>query len=486
MNKRMAMMESGKVNTALLYLGMPTIVGLLMTGFYNFIDSFFVAQLGTAAMGAISIAYPLVTFIPGIGLLFGNGAAAYISELLGAGEKKKAEIVLSSTLFYCVLASVGFQFVLLFLRPLLRAMGASAEVMPYAMDYTGILIVGFLFQIPSICLMNLVRAEGAVALSTWSQIVGSVVNIILDPIFIWPLKMGIVGAAVTDVIGQFISVAILLPYYLRGKSYLTLSVKNIRFQSWFIKPILKTGIPIFTINLFQSLSISAANVVAAPYGDNTIAALGIANRMVGMTTFGITGFSRGYQTFISYNYGARHFDRIKEATRKAYLWAISGGVILATLQILFAQPIVAAFSRDPEVIKLGIRAMIGASVLFFTYGFQAMAIVYLLCIKYSKSGFVFSISRQGVIYLPILILMERLWMENGIYYAQAVADLITTFVMLVFFVWTRQKRTDALRESPLRTDALSPAQDREACSGTVNEKYTDAQDSAADDGEGKS
>lgn len=440
-------MEKGKVSGTLLYLGLPTIVGLLTTGFYNFIDSFYVAQLGTSAMGAISIAYPLITFIPGLGLLFGNGGAAYISELLGAGEKKKAEIVLSSTLFYCVVASVGFQAILLFLRPLLKALGASPAVMPYAMDYTGLLIVGFLFQIPSICLMNLVRAEGAVALSTWSQVVGSVLNIILDPIFIWPLKMGIMGAAVTDVIGQFISVAILLQYYLRRKSYLKLSFKNIRFESWFIKPIFKVGVPIFTINLFQSLSISAANIAASPYGDKVIAALGIANRMVGMTTFAVTGFSRGYQTFISYNYGAKHFDRIREATRKAYLWAVSGSAVLALLQILFAQPIVAAFSRDPEVIREGVQAMLGASVLFFTYGFQAMAIVYLLCIKYSKSGFLFSVSRQGVIYLPVLILLAWLGGKTGIYYAQAAADFVTTALILAFLFWTGKKRAALLQSA---------------------------------------
>jgi len=283
-----------------------------------------------------------------------------------------------------------------------------------------------------------------VALSTWSQIIGSVVNIILDPIFIWPLKMGIVGAAVTDVIGQFISVAILLPYYLKRKSYLTLSIKNIRFESWFVKPILKVGVPIFTINLFQSLSISATNIAASPYGDNTIAALGIVNRMVGMTTSVITGFSRGYQTFISYNYGAKHFDRIRQATRKAYIWAISGGIILALIQILFAHPIVAAFSSDTEVIGQGVQAMFGGSILFFTYGFQAMAIVYLLCIKCSKSGFLFSISRQGIIYLPVLFLLRQFLGKDGIYFAPAVADAITTLLIVFFLLWTKKKRAALL------------------------------------------
>ena len=439
MNKRLEMMKRGPVSKALIYLGMPTIVGLLMTGFYNFIDSFFVAHLGTSAMGAISIVYPFITFIPGLGLLFGNGGAAYISELLGAGEKKKAEIVLSSTFFYCVAGSILFQLTLLFLRPMLRFMGASSAVMPMAVDYARILIFGFLFQIPSICLMNLVRAEGAVALSTYSQIIGSVVNVILDPIFIWPLKMGIRGAAVTDVIGQFISVAILLPFYLFKKSYLNLSIKNVRFQSWIIKPILKVGIPIFTINMFQSLSISAANMAAAPFGDRTIVALGIANRVVGMTTFAITGFSRGYQTFISYNYGARNKERISEATKKAYQWGICGGIVISLLQILLAKPIVRGFSSEPEVINIGVQALIAASIFFFTYGFQAMAIVYLLCMKYNKAGFVFSISRQGIIYLPILFIMAHVLKQTGIFYAQAIADIITTLLIIVFLIKIKDK-----------------------------------------------
>lgn len=439
-------MENGKVGKALIYLGLPTIVGLVMTGFYNFIDSFFVAQLGTAPMGAISIAYPLVTFIPGIGLLFGNGAAAFISELLGAGEKKKAEIVLASTVFFCVVASILFQSSLFFLEPLLVALGASSSVLPYAMSYTRILIIGFLFQIPSICLMNLVRAEGAVALSTWSQLAGAIINIILDPIFIWPLKMGIVGAAVTDVIGQFISLAILLVYYLRHKSYLTFSWRNVRCEAWFIKPIMKVGIPIFTINLFQSLSISAANIVASPYGDNTIAALGIANRVVGITTFAVTGFSRGYQTFISYNYGARHFNRIKEATRTAYIWAVSGSALLSAIQILFAGPIIRAFSHDPEVIRQGIQALIGANVVFLTYGFQAMAVVYLLCIKFSKSGFLFSLARQGLAYLPLLLIMEAMLDQSGIYYAQAASDILITICIVLFLLRTKESRSLRLNE----------------------------------------
>lgn len=431
------MMKNGSVKKALIYLGLPTIIGLLMTGFYNFVDSYFVAKLGTQAMGAISIVYPLVTLIPGIGLLFGNGGAAYISELLGGNEKEKAERVLASTLFYCLLFSALFQIILLFLPSLLKAMGASDTILPLALDYAKILIISFIFHIPSVCLMNLVRAEGAVGLSTISQLTGAILNIVLDPIFIFTLDTGIRGAAIATAISQLVSFIILIQYYLRRKSLLKLSLNNIRLKSWILKPIFKVGIPLFAINLFQSLSLSATNIVAAPYGDNTVAAIGIVNRVVGMTTFAITGFSRGYQTFTSFNYGAKNMERVEKATKTAYVWGICGGLVISVMQVLFSGPIVRAFSTDKQVIAIGVHALFASSILFFTYGFQAMAVVYLLCIKYNNAGFIFSICRQGLVFIPILFLFEKLWAQIGIFYAQAAADLITTLCITIFLLTIR-------------------------------------------------
>jgi len=439
MDKRLYIMKNSPIKKALLYLGLPTIIGLLMTGFYNFVDSYFVAQLGTQAMGAISIVYPLITLVPGIGLLFGNGGSAYISELLGANEKEKAEIVLASTLFYCLFFSILSQFILPFLSWLLKTLGASNTILPIAMDYADILIISFLFHIPSVCLMNLVRAEGAIGLSTTSQLIGSILNIILDPILIFTFNMGIRGAALATAISQFISFCILIQYYLRKKSLLHLSYKNIKLQGWIIKPIFKVGIPLFAINLFQSISLSSINIVAAPYGDHTVAALGIVNRVVGMTTFIITGFSRGYQTFISFNYGSNNIERVKQATKTAYLWGILGGIIISLIQILLSKPIVSAFSENHQVVSIGVHALFAGSILFFTYGFQAIAIVYLLCIKYNKAGFIFSICRQGLVFLPVLFLLEHLWSETGIFYAQALADLITSLLIIIFLLKIKNK-----------------------------------------------
>lgn len=432
LNKRLYMMAEGTVNKSLIYLSVPTIVGLLITGFYNLVDSFFVAKLGTLSMSAISVVYPLLTLVPGIGLLFGNGGSAFISELLGAKEKKRAEEVLATTFFLCLFFSFLLQLILFKLPQILIFLGASENVLPISLDYSNILILSFIFHIPSVCLMNLVRAEGALKLSTFSQIFGAVLNIILDPIFIFHFNWGIKGAAIATSISQFISFSILLSYYLTNQSYLKLSLSNIKIKLWILKPTLKVGIPLFSINFFQSLSLSATNIVAAPYGDNLVASLGIANRVVGLSTFVVTGFSRGYQTFISYNYGAKRMDRVKEATKKAFSWGLGGGLVLTFLQIFLSSPIIMAFSKDLNVIDLGIKSLIGASLFFFLYGFQAMGIVYLLCIKYSKEGFLFSIARQGIIFFPILFIGKIFFGVSGIIFAQGISDVITTILILIF------------------------------------------------------
>lgn len=435
MNARLELMKNGNIKKALVQLSLPTIIGLLMIGLYNFVDSYFVAKLGTEAMGAISITYPLLTLIPGIALLFGNGGSTFISKLLGSNQIEKAEVVLSSTIGYSIIFSLLIQFSLFFLPEILTFLGASEAVLPYAMEYTKILVISFLFNLPAVCLMNLVRAEGAIAVSTASQVVGALLNIILDPLFIFKLGMGIKGAAIATSIAQFVSFAILFSHYLFKRSILEFSIKKIRINKWILIPILQVGIPLFSINLFQSVSMGVANRFAAGYGDSTVAALGIVNRVVGMSTFAITGFSRGYQTFISYNYGARSFERVKQATKTAIVWGLAGGTILSAVQIGFSSSIVNAFSDNIVVIEKARQAMFAGSIFFFTYGFQAIAVVYLLCIGSNKSGFIFSTARQGLIFIPCMMILNSFFGETGVFYTQGVTDLITTFLLIAFLYY---------------------------------------------------
>ena len=440
MSSKLELMKNGNVKSALLQLGLPTIIGLLTIGIYNFVDSYFVAKLGTQAMGAISITYPLITLIPGIGLLFGNGGSAFISNLLGSGDHEKAETVLSSTIGYSIIFSLLVQLSLFFLPEILLFLGASDSILPYAMDYSRVLIFSFLFHIPAVCLMNLVRAEGAIALSTASQLIGAILNIILDPLLIFTFGMGIKGAAVATGIAQFVSFAILISYYIFDKSILKFSIKKIKISKWVVIPILQVGIPLFSINLFQSVSLGVANRFAASYGDTTVAALGIVNRVVGMSTFAITGFSRGYQTFISYNYGARNMQRVRDATKTSIIWGLLGALILSLIQIGFSSSIVKAFSDNAIVISKAKEAMFAGSIFFFTYGFQSIAVVFLLCVGANKSGFIFSIARQGLLFVPCIILLNYFLGETSIFYAQGITDLITTVILATFMYYISKNK----------------------------------------------
>lgn len=440
MNNQLELMRKGNIKKALIHLGLPTVLGLLMTGFYNFVDSYFVAQLGTEAMGAISITYPLLTLIPGIALLFGNGGSAFVSRLLGSNNTDEAEKVLSSTIAYAIIFGIFIQLALFFLPELLTFMGASENVLPYALEYSQILFISFIFHIPSIALMNLVRAEGAIGLSMASQVVGALLNIILDPLFIFTFNMGIKGAAIATGISQFVAFSMLFSYYLFNFSILKFSLKKVKLKKWIIIPILQIGIPLFSINMFQSVSLGLANKFASFYGDNTVAALGIVNRVIGMSTFAITGFSRGYQTFISYNFGAKNMERVKEATKVAVAWSLMGAAILSLLQIFFSSSIINAFSESQRVILKANSAMFAGSILFWTYGFQAMGVIYLLTTGKTMIGFLFSIARQGILFIPIIIILNYSFGEMGVYYAQGITDLVTSILLIFTFLYYRKNK----------------------------------------------
>lgn len=444
MNDKLKLMKDGDINKALVTLSLPVIVGLLITSIYNFTDSLFVSALGTEALGATSIVYPLITLIPGVALLFGNGGATFISQLLGAGKKEKAEIVLASTLFYCTLASLVIQTIMLiFLDPLLRLIGASDAILPIAREYSYILIASFIFHLLSVVLMNLVRAEGAVGLSTCSQVVGAVSNIILDPIFIFKLNLGVRGAAIATVIAQIISFLILIPYYISGKSYLRFSIKNIRISYNILKPIVDIGFSLFAINLFQCISISLLNVLAAPYGDFAVAGIGIVTRICSIPFFVVSGFSRGFQTLVAFNYGARDFERVEKSTKTAFIWAVSFCVFISVIQVIFSEPLVGLFSKKQDVIDIGIKCLIANSIVFFTYGFQQVVIVLLLSIQKEKEGLFLSLGRQGIFFIPLAFIFSKLFGLKGILYTQAGADVLTTIVALTVFTKTKRKLTSS-------------------------------------------
>ena len=282
-NKKMELLGSAPIPKALLALGLPTMIGMLINALYNLVDTYFVGGLGTDQMGAVTVAFPLGQIVVGLGLLFGNGAAAYLSRLLGRGDKDTANKVASTALYSSVLiGGIVILCSVIFLEPILRQTGAIESVMPYAVTYTSIYITFSFFNVFNVTMNNIVSSEGAAKTAMCALMAGAILNVVLDPIFIYILNFGVAGAAIATAISQIVSALIYLFYIFRKKSVFTFRIKECCFSKEIMSEILKIGIPTMVFQLLTSLSISMINNAAKEYGGSVLAAMGPLTKIMSM------------------------------------------------------------------------------------------------------------------------------------------------------------------------------------------------------------
>lgn len=268
------LLGTAPIPKALLAMGLPTMIGMMINSLYNLVDAYFVGGLGTSQMGAISVAFPLGQLVVGLGLLFGNGAASYLSRLLGRGEKEKASKVASTDLFSSLLVgAIVIICFLIFLKPILKLLGATESILPYAITYTSIYITFSIFNVFNVTMNNIATSEGASKTTMLTMIIGAVLNIILDPIFIYTFKFNIAGAAVATAISQFISTLIYVFYILSKKSAFNFQIKKGCFSKEIMSEILKIGIPTLLFQLLTSFAITLINIKASIYSDSVIAGM---------------------------------------------------------------------------------------------------------------------------------------------------------------------------------------------------------------------
>ena len=278
-NKKIELLGSAPIPKALLAMGLPTMIGMMINALYNLVDAYFVGGLGTSQMGAISVAFPLGQIVVGLGLLFGNGAASYISRLLGRGEKETANKVASTALYSSIfVGAIIIIFSIIFLTPILKMLGATESILPYAATYTSIYIISSIFNIFNVTMNNIVTSEGAAKTTMCALLTGAVLNIVLDPIFIYVLNLGVAGAAIATAISQMISTAVYLCYVFRKKSVFNFKIKDCCFSKKIMSEIMKIGIPTLVFQLLTSLSIALINKQTKVYGDSVIAAMGVVTR----------------------------------------------------------------------------------------------------------------------------------------------------------------------------------------------------------------
>ncbi|MGG5329356.1 MATE family efflux transporter [Enterococcus sp. AZ163] len=433
MNKKMELLANVPVPKALLAMGIPTMIGMMINALYNIVDAYFVGGLGSSQMGAISVAFPLGQVVVGLGLLFGNGAASYISRLLGNGDKEKANQVASTALYSSItVGAIAIVLAVIFLRPLLVFLGATESILPYALSYTSIYVVFSIFNVFNVTMNNLVTSEGAAKTTMGALLIGAFLNILLDPIFIYTLGLGVAGAAIATAISQIVSTGIYFIYILRKKSVFTFSPRLCRWSKENMAEILKIGIPTLIFQVLTSLSISLVNMEAREYGDSAIAGMGAVTRIVSLGSMMIFGFIKGFQPIAGYSYGAKKYARLQEAIKTSILWSTAFCAFFGLVMILFPGEIIRQFtSGDYQLIQIGEQALRANGFSFLLFGFYTVYSSLFLALGKAQEGFILGACRQGICFIPMILLLPVFFGLSGIIYAQPVADVLSGGIALV-------------------------------------------------------
>ena len=446
-SKKMELLGSASIPKALLSMGIPTMIGMLVNAFYNLVDAYFVGGLGESQMGAISVVYPLGQVIVGLGLLFGNGAASYISRLLGRGDKENADKVASTALYSSV--SVGAVIIIIsmvFLHPILKLLGATDSILPFAATYASIYIVSCIFNVFNVTMNNIVTSEGAAKTTMCALLTGAVLNIALDPLFIYVFDLGVAGAAIATAISQVVSTCVYQIYILRKKSVFHFRVKDCTYTKETMSEIFKIGIPTLVFQILTSVSISLINNAAGDYGDSAIAGMGVVTRLISMGSLSVFGFIKGFQPIAGYSYGAKKFDRLREAIKTSILWSTVFCVIFGVILALFPAAIVSRFTKgDAEMIRIGAASLRANGISIMLFGFYTVYSSLFLALGKGREGFILGACRQGICFIPVILLLPIVWGLNGIMYAQPIADALSA-VITVFMAIPLHKKLNEMQK----------------------------------------
>ncbi|MBU5299420.1 MATE family efflux transporter [Clostridium sporogenes] len=451
-NKKMELLGSAPIPKALLAMGLPIMIGMMINALYNLVDAYFVGGLGTSQMGAISVAFPLGQVVVGLGLLFGNGASSYISRLLGYGDKETANKVASTALYSSIfVGAVIIICTIIFLNPLLKLLGATESILPYAITYTSIYVISSIFNVFNVTMNNIVASEGAAKTTMCALLTGAILNIILDPIFIYVLDLGVAGAAIATAISQIVSTLVYLGYVLRKKSVFSFSIKECCFSKEIMSEILKIGIPTLVFQLLTSLSITLINMQAKEYGDSVIAGMGAVTRIISMGSLMVFGFIKGFQPIAGYSYGAKKYERLYEAIRTSIKWSTIFCAIFGLIMALFPTKIISQFTTDDmELINIGQSALRANGLSFFLFGYYTVYSSLFLSLGKAKKGFILGACRQGICFVPVILVVPMIWGINGILYAQPISDVIST-IITVLMAAHLHKELNAMKSDPIST-----------------------------------
>lgn len=420
------------VSRVILTMAVPTIVSMLVTCFYVIVDTYFVGQLNTQSTAAVGIVFPLMSLIQAIGSFFGHGSGVYMSRELGARRTDNASSMATTGLVYALLTGILIAVVaLLFLRPLSLVLGSTATSLPFTEQYMAIILLGAPFQIASFTLNSQLRMQGNARYAMWGIISGALLNVILDPILIFACGLQLRGAALATVIGQIVSVAVLLAMcHFRATAGVRLRPRYFSLHWHYVREIVYGGSPSLSRQGLASISVILLNVAAAGYGDAAVAAMSIVSRVTMFVMAVIVGLGQGFQPFCGYCYGAALYNRL----RHGFWFTVRVGFIFllffSAVFFCFAEQTIAVFRDDAIVIAIGSTALRWHLAVYPLNAYIMVGNMMLQTTRRPLRANVLSSARKGLVFIPFILILPHLFGLMGIAMCQAVCDVVTFIIAI--------------------------------------------------------
>ena len=430
--------ETLAVPKAIAKLALPTMLGMLVTVIYNLADTFFVGQLNDAnQVAAVTLTTPVFMWFMALGSIFGIGGGSYISRLLGQKQFDKCKTTCSVAFYLAIVVGVICMTLgIIFIDPLLSLIGANNATWEFTKSYLVIFIAGAPFVIVSFVFGQIIRAEGAAKQAMIGMMIGTILNIILDPLFIITFKLDVAGAAYATVIANIVTVLYYIRYCLKESPYLSVLPKHFKISRDILKNIFPIGIPASLNGLLFGTSALVLNNVAKSYGNSVIAAIGIVSKATMFPAMLLIGLCVGIQPLIGYNYAAGNHKRLTDVIKTTLIFGTIFGII-TTIMLVFLSPyIVSAFLDDAEVISLGTRILnINTLSIPFLCTLFLMTNIFQALGK-ALPSMILSISRQGLIFIPVVVIANNLIGLNGIIWAQPISDILSSIIAVLLYIKT--------------------------------------------------
>ena len=423
-------------------MALPVVLSMLVSLVYNMVDTWFIAQTqNTALVAGVSLCAPMFTLMVAMGDIFGLGGSSLISRLLGQGEEKRVRHVSAFCSYGAIVWGVLVgALMLIFRQPILHLLGASSDTMDSAMAYYSYLALGAPAIIFTLVPSNILRTEGMAVASMVGSITGAVVNMILDPIFIFGLNMGAGGAALATVLSNVVSAVLLVVLLVAKSQRLSMRLRDCPVQGTELREILVIGVPASITNLMQSFAMTLTNRFLLPYGTENVAALGIALKVNMIVMLIMVGFAFGAQPLLGYNYGANNRERLRDILKFDVLVQLVFSVVMTVVFLIFAPQIIRIFMSDGGVIQAGSRILRCMVITMPLMGIILVCTTLFQAAGKAMPAFLLSISRQGVALLICMVVLSAVFGLYGVILAQAAADVASVILALVLL-----KRSNILK-----------------------------------------